>query len=95
MTNEAYLSKAENLKALESLLEHPGYSIFKKAIEDKRDEGANQACDVNLSQAKRDAGAGRKTMGDELLGFVALLTRSLETTLGQEKAVRSRKRQSQ
>lgn len=73
--------KKEQLREVTTLLESDGYRILVAELERKKQEGIELACDVKLTQAERDAGAGVKRTAEELLAFMPLKQRSLESTI--------------
>lgn len=95
MTNEEYLRKKGTLDDLKKLVESDGYQILESEIKRLRDEGARDCCNVKLTSAERDAGAGAHNMGDALLEFVKQKIKALQSSLGREKIARSTKRAQQ
>lgn len=73
--------KKEELADVTEVLECDGYAMLVAEFERKRQEGIESACNVKLSQAERDAGAGTKTACEQLLEFLPLKRKSLEQTI--------------
>lgn len=93
MTDEGYLRKKGDLDAVTETLESDGYKILAAGIKRLRDQGESDCCNVKLTSAERDAGAGARNMGEALLTYLEMKQKALQSTLGKEKDARSRKRQ--
>lgn len=90
MDTATYIDKAERLKALNQLLEHPAYEFLVEAIGQKIEESRRVACSLKEKRKVRDGAAGAAEALTELLALPKVTAASLEATL--QNARREKKR---